>query len=171
MRKEYNKAVYFEFENLLKASLPQFKRAKSQDNMGPETRLYSFQAAEQLHYFIKLIPHRLQQQFTLEVGWSVNGELPKLIPFATPYESAATDGVVVRLARFYVDSDPWWIVEPPLSGSESLRRMREGIFPDPQEHLPCVPDLVADAVGKIKDYVIPYFTRIAAEHGVGVKFG
>ncbi|MGO8673806.1 MAG: hypothetical protein ACLQVD_20905 [Capsulimonadaceae bacterium] len=171
MRKEYNRASKAEFEKQVKELSPQFRRAKSNSDLGPSLGLYRLQAADDLYFFIELVPHRLQERFTVEIGWSTDGVLPKAEAFASPRDPPKGNGHVVRLPSFYTDKDPWWEVEPLPPGKELLRRVREGIYPDPEDYLPRVPDVVADAVGKIREFAIPYLTRVAAERGVCIKLG
>ena len=48
-----------------------------------------------------------------------------------------------------------------------MRRHREFDFePRPVEpYLPGIPALVEDAVNKIVEYAVPYFEKVAADHG------
>ena len=173
MRKEYSKEVKSEFEAQLWGAYPQFRNEKWQPSMARNSSLYRFEVNEHLNFFIKLIPHRTFHDFTVEVGWSENEIVPPGRALAKPYEPQDINGAVVRLCIFYLpNSDPWWEVEPKPSTKQILRQWKERDLAesDPNDYLPRVPAVIADAVAKIKMYAIPYFIRIATERGVGVVF-
>ena len=70
--------------------------------------------------------------------------------------------------------DKWWFIEPELSLAESAQRLMqtlEGHLHNPpvEQYLLNVPIVVEDAIQHILQYAMPYFEKIAAEHGYYVN--
>ena len=170
MRKEYGTAVRKEFCARFEKALPQFKLSNDKESAGPGARLYELVVSENLTLYACLGMSRSFEEFVIEVAWSEHNRFPPEHLFSN---NEPKNGEACRqLPKFWCKgSSRWWVVEPRDSFEEIMRRHREFDFePRPVEaYLPGIPALVEDAVNKIMEYAVPYFEKVAAEHGYEIN--
>ena len=166
MKKEYAKAVRKEFRARFEKALPQFKLSEDKRDLPPGGRLYELVLSDSLTLYAAIGMSRNFEEFMVDIAWSEHGRFPSSY---LALEPGPKDGEVFRqLPRFWnKGSYPWWVVEPRDTHEETMRRFREHDFePRPIEpYLPGIPALVEDAVNMIMEYAVPYFEKVAAEHG------
>jgi hypothetical protein len=165
MRKELAQALRKSFEHKLKASLPQFHRARSQEVAG--NRLFVWEIVSGFYCYVQLIISPYWDEFTLEGAWSTLGAFPSNVP---PLPRASVDEIptagAMRFPLSYLSAegtdakrDEWWSVapRPPLDGAGDPWARAMPI----EEGLRRVEPLARDAVQAVVHHAVPYFQRIA----------
>ena len=170
MRKEYAKAVRKEFCARFEKALPQFELSNDKESAGSGARLYELVVSDNLALYICLGMSRNFEEFIVEIAWSEQRRFPSSY---LALEPEPKNGEIFRhLPRLWNKSNySWWVVEPRDSLEEIKRRFREFDFerPPAELYLPRIPALVEDAVSKIIEYAVPYFEKVAAEHGYEIN--
>jgi len=168
MRSPLRKLTIELFRKTMKEQLPLLEPISK----GKESPMWSLRIGSRLTFFILLsIPHDYDK-FYVEIAWSKNGKFPW--NDYSEFVKVELPQCRERLHRFWSKEDdtPWSIV-PELSHEERMKIIIESDDdddtplrqPDPpvEEALKRVPPLVEDAVGKVVEYAIPLFKKVA-EH-------
>lgn len=165
VRKELMKC----FERELQTRCPQFKFSDSDR----DARIWSWSISPELVFFVMVQAFERDDQFVVEVAWSGNEEFPWGAFGQLEVEQPEGRGRLGRLWESGPDT-PVWDAAPEktavdMQNLEALREGRKTIIPeDPPlaQTLPRIQPLVADAVGKLMQYGMPLFHRVAEAHGV-----
>lgn len=162
MRRQLVRAVRAEFDKQLLKRFPGFRRSKLSE---PRYDVYEWKVARQLYLYVALLVYR--DQFNVDVGWSTTGRLAEH-PSYSPLDKPEKGAILFRLCNFWSEEDIPWMVVPPRTDEEWDQFIFEGkdLKDEPvEETKKRIPLLVDDAIKKLFKYALPYFRRIAAEHG------
>jgi hypothetical protein len=167
MRKEYRQAIHGQFLQEFGRQFPAFSKRKSASTYYSSAELLlGRRSALGTEFLIIVSPHgNGHEAFTVEVGWSKKGDLPRLSmrPSAAPPRSGGalqSDEFVTRLA--YIDEriPEFWYLEraiADLSGDDVMRQILESTKPLLAEiAAERVRDAVQQAVGATVAVGIPY---------------
>ena len=164
MHKDYTKVVKAGFGAALQAALPEFSVSRLQRKSGG--CLYQSSPGAGLTLFIDLIIHDNADEFTLDIGFSRDGLCPEEDFFLNPGDTLTLPGILFRLTEFRGDDkDPWWVIEDYLPVAVGKARFAQTgtIALPPEEYLPRIDALIADAVKKLQQYAVPYFDSLSGE--------
>jgi len=159
MKTAYRNAVVKRFHALFSAQFPQFVLRRGRDRDMPGSRLYCRTVSDRLFLFVYLIVHDDADDFNVDVGHGPS-EAPTIESFfVKPPEMLALPSSLFRLAEFWDDRDPWWVVEPFRPG------WTEDVPVPEEEYLPRVEALVAEVVARLAEHGRPYFDQAIVRHG------
>lgn len=163
MHSDISAAVRQEFHSRLGATLPHFAVSNELDTP-PGSVLYRWAARDDLVFFLLLQFHRREEWFTVEIAWSRHGRWPATEVDRDPDLDSRKDTSRFRAGRLWAppQEDIWWRLAPRVSVEAPL----EGHFVAvPQDELRRrVPAAVDDAVQRLVQHAVPYFTRVAAHN-------
>ena len=168
MRASLAKAVRRAFDERFAREVPEFKLSK-ETRLAPECRLYESHRTERLVFFLVLNIHRTEDAFTFEVAWTKNGKWPEgHVPLPHALEVDSPSGEMrLRIGLLWsAQMDYWWELAPRPSTMGLLPP--EGLWekisnpPPIEEALAKVEPQVSDAMGRIREWALPYFERVAA---------
>lgn len=108
MKAIYRKHVHEQFDGAMALRLPEFapfvlrltKEQRKEATLFAGSRIYRRVVAEGLHLFIHVIPHRTQEEFLLEVGWSTLGRFPHQL---TSNGIPTADGTEMERQEWLID--------------------------------------------------------------------
>lgn len=162
MRRKVQKALKLAWKEAMEAELPDFDPYSAE--IMPDTFFCWRGKIGEITCFVTLHPHTKEDIFTIDLAWSRHGFLN--------YDAALElkGAEEIRLARLWdttSQSDPWWEIEPRETWEEMNQRLDAGHFyreeMPVEECLMKVPGLVQDAMGKLKEFGIPFFKEKAQE--------
>lgn len=169
------------FSKMLAARLPDF-RATEDTRLPGNAALWEQKVRTNLSFYVLLQLHDTLDEFTVEVGWSTHGSYPLAVSCRLPRDipelglkRAEPQGgqFRARLAKFWSSKsqDPWWQVSPDEDMKAYQRRFadyRAGKVASPvrkpptfDESAPIIRELIADAIGKLEQYAVPFFEEAA----------
>ena len=124
---------------------------------------------EHLYQWLWFQRHKYDDAFTVELSWNCLTDEPTRPPFRDPADSFSPEGARMRLGAFWNNGgDYWWYVAdaPPgildVPPEEWLKRLAMPQVVDLNKTLPRLHRAVDDAIGRIRDYALPYFSRVGA---------
>jgi hypothetical protein len=167
MRGMVAKAVRKQFAERLKHELPQFRPIKS-EHLTHGERLFEWKAAPALFFFLMLQTDDHNDEFTVEVAWSSDGQFPILSINTSPCEKARGGKMRFRLCNFWTEEDEWFRVCSRPTEAQLKAYFFEGkdYYADsPEEAAQRVPALIEEAIQRILEHAVPYFRKIVAERG------
>lgn len=162
MHKDYTKVVKAKFGAALQEALPEFQPSRLQRKANGGC-LYQCMSGDSLTLFILLVVHDNADEFNLDIGFSGDGLCPEGSFFLDPSDTLALPSVLFRLSEFRDDDkDPWWIIEDYLSVEKQKARYQQTgtVALPPEEFLPKIDALIADAVESLQRYAVPYFETL-----------
>lgn len=165
MKAALGKLVRKHLHKRVRESLPQFTLNRSA-KMPPGCSLYEYRLQSCITLYMVLLCAPQADRFNIEIGWSTNDVLPASGCFL-PTTAVKGDGIVFRLWRLWrQDSvDHWWHLGRELTLEELARFAPE----DPNEtKIAQVEIQVEDAFQRLLDYGVPYWEKVAADHGCPV---
>ena len=163
MHSAYTKIVKEKFGAALQVTFPEFRvsRLQRKSNGGC---LYQSSSFAHLTLFILLIIHDNAEEFTLDIGFSRYGLCPEENFFLNPNDTLGLPSVLFRVSEFQDDEkDPWWVIEDYLSVNKLKARFEQtgtAALP-PNEYLPRIDALIADALTTLQQYAVPYFDMLS----------
>jgi len=161
MQRMIANAVRQQFERQLKSAFSQFTLNRTA-LIPPGCRLHEQKLANGRALFLFLIFSPRDDSFTIEIGWSETGTIPRS-GCALPTDGTNQGGVMFRVSRLWQQFgfDYWWQFDP----ERNLENFAAW-SPLPMEvELGKVSELVDDAMIKLVTHAKPYFEQIAAERG------
>ena len=165
MKKEYNNAVRCLFKKKLKENKLDLVKCKpSYEFLMPGERVYKVKIGT-LSCFVFLIPHRMVDKFTLEIGWSECNDFPNItsrpsgILSADKKELKNTD-FVVRIGDLIDGTDFWWTIEETGFSLKDVLKSLKKVTKEEAERK--VLPHVENAIDRIQQYVLPFFQDLAA---------
>jgi hypothetical protein len=167
MRSQLKKQLRSVFAEHLLVLLPFFKPKKIK-TLSSGAVAYSWQAASDLTLYIVMDVYHNQDQFTIEVAWSENNELPDSTTADSPTDDPRHGKWCMRLCSFWTPKDVWWELAPKVASTDIVRQMEEGRFFDEyplEQAMSQINPKVLDVVERIKLYALPYFKKIVDDHG------
>lgn len=166
MRKMVLRSLREEFKKQIKSRFSMFSPAELKQRAAGAD-LYVWKFSENLNFFVYLLPNpkSYHDTFMIELGWSGAGAYPVGAPLQNKQRLDLRSDGRIRLPSLWREQwrsglEPWWAAGESLGADtgdefygeeETLRRVSR------------VPQLTADAVGKIEQYGIPFFQKIVAE--------
>ena len=133
----------------------------------PGELVYADTSQPTLGRFVSFIPDQKRHAFTVELGWSVDGQFPavSMRPSIRLEEavSAAPSRGFVRLSEFYSRlGEDWDVVPMNVLDPASFTRFMEFEMrkPDPQEARTLVRPLVEDALHKLQKHLPGFFDSL-----------
>jgi hypothetical protein len=166
MFKEYANELRKRFEARLKKEFPQFRSKKKDDNLAAGNRLYQCIIADNVHLYILLGIHDNSEEFTVDVAHSTTNSLPIEDAFYRPIEGQIEGDVCFRLSSFWSSKDDWWVIEKiPLEKMAQVLIARDFKPLPPEQFVPRIEQLLDDVMDKLQKYAVPWFEKIAAQHG------
>ena len=167
MRSKLGKAVRARFAARLRGVLPQFREIKTAE-IPPGSRLYCWERAPDLSFYLLLLVFPQWDEFTIEVAWSRKGQFPDRTMFCDPDEEPQDGTLGFRLGRLWeVNKGVWWQLTEYPSPAQLERSLLTGqdVMPPVEEIMPNVIPMVDDAINRIVEYAVPYFTKVAKKYG------
>jgi hypothetical protein len=171
MRSPLGKQVRRRFARLMRESLPQFTEIEM-DGVPQGCKLYASRTGSDLTFYIQLTINHKYDCFTIEVVWSEKGVYPDVCGVARLGDQPCDGTLAFRIGNFWNPKrDHWWWIGrdffEDVTQEELLHAFQSGSdwMAPVEEVLPQVDVQVDDAISKILEYAVPYFKRIAAEHG------
>jgi hypothetical protein len=179
MRRKLAKVVRSRFKRQLGLRLPGFVEDPAAI-APPGWPVYALDFAPNLTFYIVLAVHSMRDSFTAEGAWSHNGRFPSdaglLWPRSFPEVGVRQDtprdgGFRFRLTNLWQPRDDWWDL---IARKSSVEREKEDEMSLEAGVIPAAPSLeealsristVIDAIGRIEQYLLPYFDEVAAESG------
>jgi hypothetical protein len=157
------------FELELSRRLPFFTEVETQT--GPERwRRFQWRASDALVFSIILVIPQLAKgdRFTVEIGWSSNGDFPGVLgPSDEPSESGP-NGVRFRISKLWSHRDWWWWLGPEQTLETALQSLDNEDYLKPEDLTAKTNDIepkVLDALKMIELHALPYFRAVAERHG------
>ena len=174
MRKEIGEALRKQFSARLNERLPRFREIKpgTPTDINPGSRLYGWEAAVDLWFFIVLVPSiKEADSFWIEVAWSRDGRLPGHFPTA-----GGAEGERANLGKLMGARNSFHRWEVTTVGSIGLldQEAFDKWLKDPEkveakrisDALSKVPGCVEEAIDCIVSHALPYLDGIARDRGV-----
>ena len=168
MRKQVLRSLREVFRRELEGGGKFFKISNGSESTGADAYVWHF--SRDLNFFIYLLPNpkSYRDSFMVELAWS-SGEFPKNAPLQHNQELHGVSDGRIRLPVLWREQwasalEPWWEIGSSLSAesSEEFYSAEET-----RRRLARVPESVTDALGKIREYALPFFERIASERELG----
>jgi hypothetical protein len=158
------KLVRKDFGIRLKSVAPHFSEAKG-ENIPPGDRLFVWEVAPTLRFYLLLQIHQHEDWFTIEVGISRTGRWPAYALTPVEPDRHAQGDSRFRLGRLWAppQRDLWWELapRPPSGASFEAYANRTPV----ESLLSNVNPLVEDAVRRFEEYGMPWLRRVAIEAG------
>ena len=163
MHSAYTKIVKEKFGAALQVIFPEFRVSRLQRKSSGGS-LYRASAFAGLTLFILLIIHDNADEFNIDIGFSRDGLCPEESFFLNPNNTLGLSSVLFRVSEFRADEkDPWWVIEDYLSVDKLKARFEQtgtAALP-PNEYLPRIDALIADALTTLQQYAVPYFHMLS----------
>lgn len=165
MRKELGRPTRELFFARLAEAAPDFHRDSSRDIKG---FTWSFlRRAGTLREWLWFQRHKYDDAFTVELSWSCLTDEPTRPRTGRPDDGFTEEGCRFRLGAFWKQGgDHWWyLMDPPpsileMSPEKYVELLLERPPADLAQALPRVHMAVDDAIGRIREYALPYFDRV-----------
>ncbi len=166
MQSKLANAIRSRFALQMSQELPQFKRT-SQYETPLGWVVYACSVGSDLTLFVILAISPKEDRFTLEVAWSSDENLPQCST-TIPEDTRQVPGLCLRLSRLWQQYgfDHWWGLGREITLEDMVNSVPEDSI---ETKLAQVQSQVDDAIQKLLEFGIPYFGRVAAEHGHPIK--
>lgn len=164
MRSRLAKTVRQRFALRISQELPDF--VLNQTEVVPSGCVLYERKTPTLTFYILLLLAPKDDRFTIEVGWSEKGKLPTY-NWGRPNDPPREGGIMFRMWCLWNtgNEDLWWRFEPEVKLEDIANWVPQPI----EAALELVDTQVDDAIQKLLEFGIPYFERVAAEHGHPIK--
>jgi hypothetical protein len=166
MRSALAKEVRQEFSSKI-LELYQWLKRITKHELTKKDLVFQWDVAAKLRVYIMLLLSHNEDEFTIEIAWSEKPSFPVAYA-ASPDEKPYRGGTRFRLCKFWTKNEDWWALAPRESLEEMVDKMQQGKFFDEfpiEEAMEQIKPQVADAITRIQKYAIPYFKKIATQHG------
>jgi hypothetical protein len=123
--------------------------------------------------FVRLRVGYQVHKFTFDIAWSMEGIFPPK-PLQTIDRAPRAGAKLFQASDFWMDpmiaEGYWWYIGEfiPLEKTMDISLSGEE-DPGIQETISRIPEAVSDAISRIKEFVIPYFEKIAEGQAKGLK--
>lgn len=174
MQRKAAKVLRATFDAAMKSRFPQFGGVVPSENLSG-SRLYRWTADEELFCFLLLEISQKSDAFTIEAAYSGDGRFPFDLIGMSPIDIPRCDIVKsapvggrfrFRLPMLWVGKDFWWHLSgrpgpDDISLTEFLSADDWETRPLPEYSAEQIGSVVNDAIGKIDEYALPYFTDVS----------
>lgn len=155
-----------EFQSQIQRTLPRFHKEAARE-IPPGWTLYASRPNSSLTFYIIFHIHQYQNDFTCELAWSTCNTVP---PHGGrhPNDCPKNGGLSFRIGQLFepVVSDHWWKVP----GSILPQEMNLPATGHPMQLAKeIIIEQVENAVATIQQFAVPYFEKVAVDHGQVVK--
>lgn len=168
MRAPLAKLVRKDFAIRLKSVAPHSSEAKG-ENIPAGDRLFVWEVAPTLRFYLLLQIHQHEDWFTIEVGISRTGRWPAYALTSVEPDSHVQGDSRFRLGRLWTppQRDLWWELAPlPPSGASFEAYANR---PPVESLLSKVSLLVEDAVRRFEEYGMPWLREVAIKAGHDIE--
>ena len=178
MRSAIRKLLIKTFDEALRARFPGFSRVKLPAPLRSDGPVWEWKAAPGFAVYVQLSDRDHDDDFTVEVAWSMKGQWPAFTDTVCPaWLKPDDDEYRSRLPLLWDDSqyaDRWWEIVPTLTREQKRARDADRMagrvseFEEPpiEESSKRIKPLVDDAIAKFAEHAIPFFHSCAASRGV-----
>lgn len=170
MKKEYKRALHLGFAREFLAKHPEYMNlTPAKPFFSKDELVLGIKRESGQGHFVILSPHPSgHEAFTIEVGWSMNGEQPRLAmrPSAgdpTVVTADTCDEFVTRLAYLDQNIPEFWYVEQlpfGMSAEQTLRQILESTKPiTPEQAIARVQESLSSALAATEAVGLPFLQK------------